>query len=82
MSTALSQVLLHPALVSTIKVSHTTVGRDKLYRAIQYFSRFLSWYLFRKGYSKETVARFGAIKSSLGTGRKSTGSGGPSLTSQ
>ena len=70
-----SQLLLHPVLRDAVLVGQTTVGRDKLYRAIQYFSRFLAWYLFRKGYSKETVARYGAIKSSLGQGRKRTALG-------
>ncbi|KAF8926255.1 peroxisomal biogenesis factor 11 [Dissophora ornata] len=53
-----------------LKFTATTVGRDKLYRAVQYFSRFLAWYLLRQGYSKETVARFNNLKKTLGLSRK------------
>lgn len=48
----------------------TTVGRDKTYRTIQYIARFLAWYEYRKGATKETVARLTALKSSLGLSRK------------
>jgi hypothetical protein len=48
----------------------TTVGRDKTYRAVQYAARFLAWYEYRKGASKETVARLTALKSNLGLSRK------------
>ena len=51
-------------------VLSTTVGRDKTYRAIQYFSRFLAWYLASRGYNKELVARYAALKSVLGQSRK------------
>jgi len=64
------QVILHPKVTQTLKVWSTTVGRDKTYRAIQYFSRFLAYYLYRKGYTKETVARFSNLKSALGLSRK------------
>jgi len=64
------QLILHPAVTNTLKVWSTTVGRDKTYRAIQYFSRFLAWYLYRKGYTKETVARYANLKSTLGQSRK------------
>ncbi|KAG0359573.1 peroxisomal biogenesis factor 11 [Gamsiella multidivaricata] len=53
-----------------LKFTATTVGRDKLYRAVQYFSRFLAWYLMRQGYSKETVVRFNNLKKSLALSRK------------
>ncbi|KAG0351608.1 Peroxisomal membrane protein PMP27 [Podila minutissima] len=53
-----------------LKFTATTVGRDKLYRGIQYFSRFLAWYLSRQGASKETVARFNNLKKTLGLSRK------------
>ncbi|KAI1304441.1 Peroxisomal membrane protein PMP27 [Mortierella claussenii] len=53
-----------------LKFTATTVGRDKLYRAVQYFSRFLAWYLFRQGASTETVARFNNLKKTLGLSRK------------
>ncbi|KAG0253690.1 Peroxisomal membrane protein PMP27 [Mortierella polycephala] len=53
-----------------IKFTATTVGRDKIYRLVQYFSRFLAWYFMRQGYSKETVARFNNLKKTLGLSRK------------
>ncbi|KAK5815264.1 peroxisomal biogenesis factor 11 [Linnemannia elongata] len=53
-----------------LKFTATTVGRDKIYRAVQYFSRFLAWYLLRQGSSKETVARFNNLKKTLALSRK------------
>lgn len=61
---------------STVPVDHilkylnTTTGREKLYRTIQYFSRFYAWHLFRQGADKATVARWNNLKTALGTGRK------------
>lgn len=55
-----------------LKFTATTVGRDKIYRAVQYFSRFLAWYLLRQGSSKETVARFNNLKKTLALSRKRT----------
>lgn len=48
----------------------TTVGRDKTYRSVQYLARFLAWYEYRKGATKETVARLTNLKTSLGLSRK------------
>ncbi|CEH15689.1 peroxisomal biogenesis factor [Ceraceosorus bombacis] len=67
---ALQQVILHPYLSQLLKFWSTTVGRDKTYRSIQYFARFLAWYEYRKGATKETVARLQALKSSIGLSRK------------
>ncbi|KAF8925731.1 putative peroxisomal membrane protein PMP27 [Dissophora ornata] len=53
-----------------LKFTATTVGRDKIYRAVQYFSRFLAWYLLRQGATKDTVARFNSLKKTLGLSRK------------
>ncbi|KAG0264567.1 Peroxisomal membrane protein PMP27 [Mortierella polycephala] len=53
-----------------LKFTATTVGRDKIYRAVQYFSRFLAWYSLRQGYTKETIARFNSLKKTLGLSRK------------
>ena len=55
---------------SQLRFWSTTVGRDKTYRTIQYMARFLAWYEYRKGATKETVARLTALKSSLGLSRK------------
>jgi len=64
-----SQIILHPTASHTLKLWSTTVGRDKTYRTVQYFSRFLAWYLIRLGY-KEDALKWNALKSALGTGRK------------
>ncbi|KAF9108258.1 Peroxisomal membrane protein PMP27 [Mortierella sp. AM989] len=53
-----------------LRFTATTTGRDKLYRGVQYFSRFLAWYLLRSGASKETVVRFDSLKKTLALSRK------------
>ncbi|EPQ28953.1 uncharacterized protein PFL1_03243 [Pseudozyma flocculosa PF-1] len=67
---ALQQIILHPYLNQLLRFWSTTVGRDKTYRTIQYAARFLAWYEYRKGATKETVARLTTIKSQLGLSRK------------
>ncbi|KAI0785973.1 peroxisomal biogenesis factor 11 [Abortiporus biennis] len=69
MASIASQVVLHPVVSQSLKVAGTTLGRDKLYRAVQYFSRFLAWLLLSKG-NKAEAARFNALKSHLALGRK------------
>ncbi|KAE8212696.1 hypothetical protein CF319_g3051 [Tilletia indica] len=64
------QVVMHPYLTQTLRFWSTTVGRDKTYRSVQYLARFLAWYEYRKGASKETVARLQALKSNIGLSRK------------
>ncbi|KZT06820.1 peroxisomal biogenesis factor 11 [Laetiporus sulphureus 93-53] len=69
MSTVASQLILHPFVSQTLKVLGTTLGRDKIYRAVQYFSRFLAWHLLSRGYKIE-AARWNALKSHLTLARK------------
>ncbi|RDB29380.1 Peroxisomal membrane protein PMP27 [Hypsizygus marmoreus] len=69
MATAASQVILHPVVSQSLKFGSTTLGRDKTYRAVQYFARFFAWYLLRSG-DKVDAARWNALKSHLGTARK------------
>ncbi|KZT74765.1 peroxisomal biogenesis factor 11 [Daedalea quercina L-15889] len=69
MSSAASQVILHPTVSQSLKVLGTTLGRDKLYRAAQYFARFLAWYLISRGHKIEG-ARWNALKSHLALARK------------
>ncbi|KAI0318478.1 peroxisomal biogenesis factor 11 [Amylostereum chailletii] len=69
MSTVASQVILHPTLSDSLKVLGTTLGRDKAYRAVQYFSRFFAWYLLARGYKLE-AARWNALKGHLALARK------------
>ncbi|KIM48082.1 hypothetical protein M413DRAFT_439792 [Hebeloma cylindrosporum] len=69
MANAASQIIFHPAVSQALKFGGTTTGRDKTYRAIQYFARFYAWHLFNKGDSQE-AARWIALKGHLGTARK------------
>ncbi|KAG6842558.1 hypothetical protein C0991_000084 [Blastosporella zonata] len=69
MATVASQVILHPIVSQSLKFGSTTLGRDKAYRAIQYFARFFGWYLLNKD-DKTNAARWNALKSHLGTARK------------
>jgi len=69
MSSIASQVVFHPAISQSLKLGSTTLGRDKTYRAVQYFARFLAWYLISGGHKLE-AARWTALKSHLGTARK------------
>ncbi|KAI0735331.1 peroxisomal biogenesis factor [Earliella scabrosa] len=69
MASVASQVVLHPVTSQSLKVLSTTLGRDKLYRGIQYFARFFAWLLLSRGY-KIQAARWDALKSHLALGRK------------
>ncbi|KAE9410972.1 peroxisomal biogenesis factor 11 [Gymnopus androsaceus JB14] len=64
-----SQIILHPTVSQSLKFGGTTLGRDKAYRAIQYFARFYAWFLLSKG-DKESAARWNALKTHLTTARK------------
>ncbi|KAF8329148.1 peroxisomal biogenesis factor 11 [Cantharellus anzutake] len=69
MSDLATQIVFHPNVNRSLKLWSTTVGRDKTYRTIQYFSRFLAWYLLQRD-NKDLAARLTALKSALGSGRK------------
>ncbi|KZS93465.1 peroxisomal biogenesis factor 11 [Sistotremastrum niveocremeum HHB9708] len=60
MATIASQVILHPTLTQSLKL---------LYRAVQYLARFIAWFLVRRGATVE-AARWEALKTALGSGRK------------
>jgi peroxin-11B len=47
-----------------------TVGRDKILRTLQYFSRFYAWYLYRTNNPPAAIAPFTAIKTQFGLTRK------------
>ncbi|KAG0173614.1 Peroxisomal membrane protein PMP27 [Apophysomyces sp. BC1034] len=49
---------------------NTTVGREKLCRLVQYFSRFYVFYLLRTGAPKDVVARWENLKQHIANGRK------------
>ncbi|KAI0169332.1 peroxisomal biogenesis factor 11 [Hypoxylon sp. FL1284] len=63
-------VIYHPTVAHYLKFVSTTVGRDKLLRTVQYFSRFYAWYLLRTNGTKGEVAPFEALKKQLGLARK------------
>jgi len=69
MASLASQIIFHPTVSQSLKFGGTTLGRDKTYRAIQYFARFYAWYLITKG-DKLDAARWSALKGHLGTARK------------
>jgi len=69
MANVASQVILHPTASAILKVLNTTVGRDKVYRATQYFARFFAWYLISRGRKDEAV-RWNALKGHLAIARK------------
>lgn len=48
----------------------TTVGRDKVLRTLQYFSRFLAWYLYRTNRPQSSISPFEATKKQFGATRK------------
>ncbi|CAG8978690.1 hypothetical protein HYALB_00004673 [Hymenoscyphus albidus] len=60
----------HPTVDHYLKFVATTVGRDKLLRTLQYFSRFYAWYLFRTNATPGEIAPFEAIKKQFALARK------------
>ena len=76
-TTGESQTLLHMTVESPSSVSRaiantlfSTVGRDKLLRTLQYFSRFYAWYLFRTNNPARLIAPYEAVKKQFGLTRK------------
>ena len=56
-----------------IKFTATTVGRDKLYRTIQYVSKLLAYHFAQQGLAtKENVDRLTKLSNSVGLARKRT----------
>jgi len=60
----------HPSVAHYLRFIATTVGRDKLLRTLQYFSRFYAWYLFRTNGTPGEIAPWEAIKKQFGLIRK------------
>ena len=63
-------VLILPLVDEWIKFTSTTVGRDKMYRLVQYFSKWLAYTLGQRGYPKDEVDRWLRLSSAVGMGRK------------
>lgn len=51
-------------------VAPLLVGRDKLLRTLQYFSRFYAWYLYRTNNPNSAIAPWATLKIQLGAARK------------
>lgn len=71
----MSSVTNHPLYIKTVQSLERTVVRDKLMRLVQYFSRFLTYWAYRKGYSKSSLVRIKALQTHLGMSRKIMRSG-------
>jgi len=67
---ATDSLAYHPTISHYLKFVSTTVGRDKLLRTLQYFSRFYAWYLYRTNGTPAQIAPFESMKSSFGQARK------------
>jgi len=63
-------VIYHPVVAHYLKYVATTVGRDKVLRTVQYFSRFYAWYLYRTNNPASSIAPWAATKVQLGLARK------------
>ncbi|KAI9800952.1 MAG: Peroxisomal membrane protein PMP27 [Piccolia ochrophora] len=63
-------LVYHPTVAHYLRYVATTVGRDKLLRTLQYFSRFYAWYLFRTNHPTSSIAPYEAIKKHFGLSRK------------
>ncbi|KAM3066182.1 Peroxisomal membrane protein PMP27 [Clarireedia jacksonii] len=63
-------LVYHPSVAHYLKFVATTVGRDKLLRTLQYFSRFYAWYLYRTNGTPGEIAPYEAIKKQFGLARK------------
>jgi len=63
-------LIYHPTVSHYLRYVATTVGRDKLLRTLQYFSRFLAWYLYRTNHPKSSIQPWETLKKQFGTTRK------------
>ncbi|KAF2194141.1 peroxisomal biogenesis factor 11 [Zopfia rhizophila CBS 207.26] len=63
-------LIYHPTVSHYLKYVATTVGRDKVLRTLQYFSRFLAWYLYRTNHPQSSITPFETTKKQFGLTRK------------
>ncbi|EXJ64117.1 hypothetical protein A1O7_00453 [Cladophialophora yegresii CBS 114405] len=63
-------LVYHPAVTHYLRYVATTVGRDKVLRTIQYFSRFYAWYLYRTNNPTSAILPWAVIKTQLSLTRK------------
>ncbi|ORY34047.1 peroxisomal biogenesis factor 11 [Naematelia encephala] len=69
MSNLAANLILHPKLSQTLAVLATTIGRDKIYRLIQYLARLIAWSYLRRG-AVEAADRWDGLKNGLANGRR------------
>lgn len=55
-------LIYHPTFTKLIKFLDSTPKREKAFRLVAYLSRFLSYYLQRKGFSSSAVKQFQDLK--------------------
>ncbi|OBA20485.1 peroxisomal biogenesis factor 11 [Metschnikowia bicuspidata var. bicuspidata NRRL YB-4993] len=55
-------IIYHPTLTKLLKFIDSTPKREKSFRLVAYLSRFLGYYLQRRGYSAELVRKFADLK--------------------
>ncbi|ODQ63135.1 peroxisomal biogenesis factor 11 [Nadsonia fulvescens var. elongata DSM 6958] len=60
----------HPTIGHVVRYLESTTGRDKLLRTVQYWSKFLAFVLYRKGFTAPTVAFWKTLQTQLGLSRK------------
>jgi peroxin-11B len=63
-------LVYHPAVAHYLRYVATTVGRDKVLRTIQYFSRFYAWYLYRTNNPQKAIDPWAKLKTQFGLIRK------------
>ncbi|KAI9844625.1 MAG: Peroxisomal membrane protein PMP27 [Sclerophora amabilis] len=63
-------LVYHPSVAHYLKYVATTVGRDKVLRTLQYFSRFYVWYLYRTNHPNSSLAPYEAMKKQFALVRK------------
>ena len=63
-------LVYHPAVAHYLRYVATTVGRDKVLRTIQYFSRFYAWYLYRTNNPQSAIDPWSKLKVQFSLTRK------------
>ncbi|KAJ9657045.1 Peroxisomal membrane protein PMP27 [Neophaeococcomyces mojaviensis] len=63
-------LIQHPVVTHYLRYIATTVGRDKVLRTIQYFSRFYAWYLYRTNNPTSAIQPWTTVKNQFGLTRK------------
>lgn len=65
-----SIMVTHQQVDAVNRFLHTTYGRERTCRLIQYFARFYAFYLTRQGASLATIERWSELKQHVGNARK------------